>query len=610
MFLLHPSVEPWLVRDDAGLCVTVFTNLSDGVTLLARVEPDNETRYVPLSYAGRLGRLYRFEAHLPWDPSNDPTVYCFKAIHGGHQTWLAADGLHEFLPTRDVHFRVARHHRPPTWVKDQVVYQVFPDRFAQGDPSLAVRTDEYPYGDGRWRVVKKAWGEPIDLSLPETAFYGGDLVGLRGHLDHLVALGVTTLYLTPIFSSGSNHRYDTEDHFNVDQHLGGNAALLALGEAMRERDLKLVLDVTINHTSDNHPWMNRYGRHAKPGAWQSKDSPYRGYYSFRGSGEYAGWNGHASLPVLDLANPALRQVLFEGPQALLRHWLRPPYRIDGWRFDVMHMLGEGPGAGNNAALVRGLRRAVKEENAQAWVLGEHFNEATRWLQGDQEDSAMNYFGFAQPVRAWLARQDISYHPIRLGAWECEAWLTSARARIPYENQLAQLNLLDSHDTARFFTLLGADLPLMKVAVALLFTYPGVPSVYYGDETGLEGGRDPDCRRCFSWDRGQWNEELLLWYRTLAALRRGRAELRQGAYQTLAATASVLSFARTTAAQGTVVVVNSAEAATVTLPVWQLPLEVPSWTSVGSGARLVADAAGGITLSVPAQSVVILTGHAA
>ena len=351
---------------------------------------------------------------------------------------------------------------------------------------------------------------------------------------------------------------------------------------MRARGMRLVLDAAVNHTGSNHPWFNRHGRHDAAGAFQSADSPWRSWYSFAGpaagsTNDYASWKGHGSLPVLDYASPAVRAAIYAEEGAVLRHWLRPPYRIDGWRLDVIHMLGEGAGARNNAYYVREFRRAIREENPDVYVLGEHFAEATRWLQGDQEDGAMNYHGFASPVRAWLAGRDFADHPAHLSTAGFERWLAAARARVPHANQLAQLSLLDSHDTSRFLTAAGGDLAAMKLAVTLLFTYAGVPSVYYGDEIGLEGGGDPDCRRCFDWDRARWRTDLHEHYRRLIAWRRERPEWRRGAYQTLAVGEDALLFARYVEGSVTVVGVNrGAGAGALPLAVERLPVDVASW----------------------------------
>lgn len=194
---------------------------------------------------------------------------------------------------------------------------------------------------------------------------------------------------------------------------------------------------------------------------------------------------------------------------------------------------------------------------------------------------MNYYGFAHPVRAWLAGEDLGGEPAQLSTAEFERWLTGARARIPYANQLAQLNLLDSHDTTRFLTAVRGDAARMALAVTLLFTYPGVPSIYYGDEIGLVGGRDPDCRRCFDWDRERWNAGLHAHYRRLIAWRKARPELRHGAYQTLAVGDDALVFARYTESSVAAVALNRGDrAAALPLGLAALPVEAATWRDEG------------------------------
>lgn len=609
--LLHPQVAPWCVPDTDGIDLCLLLNpdrLPDVTQVLLRCEPDNEETFVPLKRVGREGVHEVYSCRLGWDPGNDTTLYAFKVLAGGRQVWLAADGEHAFLPPRDVHFRAARNGSPPAWVADQVFYQIFPDRFAQGDPSHAVRSGEYVY-DGREPVVAKPWGAPIDAACAASAFYGGDLPGICQRLDYLHdELGVTALYLNPVFTSGSNHKYDTEDYFNVDPHLGGNAALVALRTALDERGMRLVLDAVLNHTSDNHPWFNRWNRHAAPGAWQGAQ-PHASWYGRGADGQYVGWKGFAHLRVLDFAVPEVQQIMYAGQGSVLRHWMRPPYRIDGWRFDVIHMLGEGAGARNNAHHARAFRDAMKQENPDAYFLGEQFSEATRWLQGDQQDGAMNYYGFAHPVRAWLAGQDINLHPTRIDAAELDAWLTAARARIPYANQLAQFNLLGSHDTPRFRTLVGGNDDLHRLAVALLMTYPGTPCVYYGDETGVEGGPDPDNRRCFDWAREHWAPGVFGWHQALIRLRQSRAELRHGAFLTCHAQGDLMVFARFDARHASLVALNRGAAdANIRPDIARLPRAYGSWAlALAHQAQgQAAPAWNGEHLSLPAFSVSIWT----
>lgn len=564
LLLQHPPIFPWVQRLQDSCRVQLLCQLHDSgqMQVFLRAEPDNEEQLIPMQQIGQRGGYVVYEAVFPWDDANPCSLYLFKLVSDGQQRWLAADGQHSYIPPRESHFKVARldEHQPPAWAAEQIFYQIFPDRFFQGDPTLMQTANQQATAQQATAVHKK-WGEPIDRAHAATAFYGGDLPGIQKKLDYLQStLGITALYLNPIFSSGSNHRYDTDDYFQVDASLGGNAALAALTAALRQRGMKIILDAVVNHTSDHHPWFNRDGRHGSGGAYQSTTSPYRHWYSFSAEYDYCSWKGHQHLPVLDMAAPEVQEMVYQGKQSILRFWLRAPYAIDGWRFDVLHMLGEGRGAKNNAHYVREFRRVMREENPQSFVLGEQFNEATRWLQGEQEDGAMNYYGFAHPIRAWLAQQDLAYDPIQIDSGALDDWLTQSRVRIPYANQLAQLNLLDSHDTVRFLTLLHGDTQRMQLAVALLLTYPGMPCIYYGDEIGMEGGNDPDCRRCFDWDSAHWNQALFTTYQQLIALRKQREELRCGAYLTLYAEAEVLVYARFTETQACVVAVNRGSSA--------------------------------------------------
>lgn len=558
--------------------------LADSAAVFLRIEPDNEEYLIAMRALPGSGSARTFEAFMPWDNGNDTAVYTFKLVQDGGQCWLAADGMHSYTPPRELHFKVSRDFVPPLWVRDQVFYQIFPDRFHQSAPELAVRTGEYVYAKGNAPVTRLDWNAPIDQRLGATGFYGGDLPGIEAKLDYLQReLGITAIYLNPIFTSGSNHKYDTEDYFQVDPHLGGNAAFSSLMDAVHARGMRLILDVVINHTGANHPWFNRFGRHDIQGAFNSEASPYRSWYSFNPNGKYAGWKGMPHIPILDFANPAVQDVMYRDADSVVRHWMRPPFAIDGWRFDVMHMIGEGAGAKNNAVYVKQLRTAIKEENPEAFMLGEQFYEATRWLQGEQEDAGMNYYGFVQPVRAWLAERDINYDPIRIDAKTFDDWLTQSRARIPYMNQLVQFNLLDSHDTQRMFTSLSLDEGKMRLAIALLMTYPGVPCIYYGDEIGVEGARDPDCRRCFNWERSQWNETLLSAYRSMIALRKRREEFRHGAYVTLQAEGDVFVYARFTERQASVIALNRGNGTRAFAPDWSLlPLTCELWASLHEG----------------------------
>ncbi len=610
--MIHHQVPPFLTREGDRWRIALWlaaTQPPAGVWV--RTEPDNEERLTPMQASAARGPFRVYTADLEPNPAEGLTVYAFKALWADRQCWLDAAGMSPRMPLRERFFRINTEDQPPAWVPDQVFYQVFPERFRNGDPALSPGPGAYGLrAEGPIRA--KPWGEPIDPLRPNSEFYGGDLVGVRQALDYLQELGVTALYLNPIFTSPSVHKYDTEDYEHVDPYLGGNQALADLRVAATGRGLRIILDGVFNHTSDTHPWFNRWGTHPEPGAYQDVSAPWRGAYCFHDAADpesYHCWGGSKVLPVLDLGHPEVRAYLFEDTDSIVRRWLRPPYSIDGWRIDVAHMLGEGIGAHHNAQVLRALRRAAREESPRAYILGEHFGEATRWLQGDLEDGAMNYYGFSHPVRAFLAGQDVNYHPISLDAAGLDAWLTDARSRIPYANALCQFNLLGSHDTARFLTLIGEDRALMRIALLLLFAYPGVPCIYYGDEIGMTGANDPYNRACFDWDPDRWDRPLRAWVQALARARRASGALRRGGYQTLLAQGDLFAFARLLENEVVILAVNRG---TSDHPDLRLPLELLPGVPMNLAA-LLGDShwrLGGGTLRVdlPAKSGLLLAGN--
>ncbi|MDG2682931.1 alpha-amylase family glycosyl hydrolase, partial [Vibrio parahaemolyticus] len=297
----------------------------------------------------------------------------------------------------------------------------------------------------------------------------------------------------------------------------------------------------------------------------------------------------------------VREYIYQGEASVIKHWLKPPYSVDGWRFDVIHMLGEGEGAKNNAHYVKAFRQATKSVNPNAYVLGEHFFEATQWLQGEQEDGAMNYYGFSHPVRAFIAHQDITYDPIDIDGFEFKAWLDEARAKVPFANQLSQLNQLDSHDTARFLTLVNGDEKKMKIALALLMTYVGAPCIYYGSEVGLEGSFDPDNRRCFPWHLVQGSHWIHL-YQQWIEIRKQFKALQSGSMQWLYCDERAFAYARQLGEETIIVAVNiGLQESTIDLPLWQLGLNAKHLHQLLDKCEII-DYEGHVSVNMAALSI--------
>jgi alpha-glucosidase len=474
----------------------------------------------------------------------EPTVgYRFLLMTVDGPWWYNGTGLHRHIPTDAQDFRLLADYVTPSWVRDSVFYQIFPDRFADGDPSNNVRDGEFAYHGRPARA--RQWGEPPSHYTQGGTgeFFGGDLVGIEQHLDDILELGANALYLNPVFTAYSNHRYDVIDYFNVDPHLGGNGALASLRRAMDERDMHLILDIVPNHCGVGHPWFMA--------AQRDRNARTAAYFSFFDHpDDYACWLGHKGLPKLNYRSEALREVMYSGEKAVFRHWLRPPYGVDGWRIDVANMLARQGADQLGVQVARGIRRAVKQENPAAYLLGENFFDSSSQLQGDQWDATMNYVGFSIPLWHWLSRFSVNQFGWTEAVTSDIAWPTRAvvdtwttfRAAIPWTIALQQFNLLGSHDTTRIRTLVGDDPALLRLAVGLLMTYVGVPSIFYGDEIGLEG-RDSTTRACMPWDRGMWDNDLRDFYQTLIKLRRTSKALIEGGFQILSVEEDTLAYLR-------------------------------------------------------------------
>ncbi|WP_234494261.1 maltodextrin glucosidase [Vibrio maritimus] len=604
-FLYHPQTQDGLVRQGDQLTVSVFSEKGAFEQIKLRHEPDNEEYLIDMSKSGAKGELEIWQATLPLSADKDVTYYVFKALTSTSQRWLDARGIQSRMPGREYHFKFNRVHQPPEWVSEQVFYQIFPDRFNNGDPSIGVESGEYQYPNRKRESIKKQWGEPVGTHGDSGAveFYGGDLAGIEAKLDYLQELGITTLYLNPIFTSYTNHKYDTVDYYSVDPKLGTNQQFASLTENLHQRGMKVVLDAVLNHTSVSHPWFDISGEYN--GAYTSSQSPHRDYYFFEGdSKRYVGWKGIDTLPVLNFHNQDVKSHIYQDDNSVIKHWLKPPYGIDGWRFDVIHMLGEGEGATNNAHYVSEFRASMKSVNPDSYMLGEHFFEATQWLQGDQEDGAMNYYGFAHPVRALLAGKDIAFDPIQIDCVEFLNWLQEAAAKVPWSNQLAQLNQLDSHDTERFLTTLESNSERFAIAMQLLMTYVGTPCLYYGVEVGLEGTHDPDNRRCFPWERVE-TSQWLPYCKKLIALRKDSTALQKGSFIPMHVDKESLVFARQF---GDDVVLSgfnlSAESKKLTLPIWKLGIESASFACPLSGQHAeVID--GKLDIDIAAEGSILL-----
>jgi alpha-glucosidase len=566
----HDGSPRYVVASRLHLGETVTLRLRAGLEapierLFVRTNPDGEQAYTSMHPAGEDSACRWWEVTVPLTMLRTNYRFWLLTPEGGW--WLNEAGMLRHTPTDANDFTLLANYHAPVWVRDAVFYEIFPDRFADGDPSNNVRTGEYTaYGRS---TIARAWGERPRSHTDSGGieFFGGDLQGIIQQLDYLQDLGISALYLTPIFTAPSNHKYDVADYLEVDPHFGGNEALVALRQALIKRNMWLMLDMVPNHCGATNRWFLT--------AQADPDSEEAEFFTFGRDRhhEYVSWLGVKSLPKLNYRSQKLRQRMYAGEHAVMRHWLRPPYSIDAWRMDVANMLGRQGESQLGHQVVRGMRRAMKAERHDAYLLGEHFFDGTPMLQGDALDATMNYRGFSLPLLHWLAGKDpatlynrdwADQHPLPTEALAAQ-W-TAFRAAIPWQIATQQFHLLGSHDTARALTVLGEDEARLRVAATLLFTYPGVPCIYYGDEIGLIGGGDPDNRRCMPWDQREWNLGLHAWYQQMIQLRRTSPALCWGGFQMLYAAGETLAFLREAPEERLIVVARRSRDGLKALPV--------------------------------------------
>jgi alpha-glucosidase len=516
-----------------------------------RIFPDGEQFFRPMERTSVAPPVQWWEVELL---INEPVVNYRFVLEGDDGVWhLTAAGPVRHIPLDLTDFRLLADYVAPEWVHESVFYQIFPDRFANADPSRDPEPDEFEYRGARPQTY--AWGEVPPKDQPGSiTFYGGDLPGIEQHLDYVEALGVNALYLNPVFTAHTSHKYDVTDYEQVDPHFGGDEALVALGEALRERGMRYLLDIVPNHCGYWHPWFQT--------ARADPEAPEADFFTFTDHpDDYLSWLGVWMLPKLNYRSAELRRRMYGAEEAIFRHWLRPPFSADGWRIDVGNMLARQGPTQMGREVVREIREAVKETRPDAYLMGENFFDPTPQLQGDQWDAVMNYQGLAKPLLYWLKGVEMGSFKLEGKITSPLSWPTEAlvatwrgvRAAIPWAVALQQFNLLNSHDTARLRTVVEGNDALQRLAAVIQFTYPGVPCLYYGDEIGMTDEPHVGPRACMVWDEARWDQELLDFYRDLIRLRRTSPVLARGGFQMLVVEEDTFAYQRE-APEGRIVVV--------------------------------------------------------
>jgi len=511
---------------------------------------------------------------------------------------------------RDKYFAIVPGFSTPDWAKGAVMYQIFPDRFCNGDWENDAEEGEYIYLNKR-NTFADVWNKyPKPGLLGE--FYGGDLAGIIQKLDYLQNLGVEVIYLNPIFVSPSNHKYDVQDYDYVDPHLGkrvvkegelleknekdnrnatryissttdilnleaSNEVLIELIKQAHQREIRVILDGVFNHCGSFHKWMDTdlfyaRGQGYQPGAFVSKESPYRSFFKFKDEHSYEGWWGYETLPKLNYeGSPELEKEVLR----IAAKWVSPPFCADGWRLDVAADLGHG--TAYNHSFWRKFRQTVKKANPEALILAEHYGNAQSWLNGYEWDTIMNYNAFMEPVSYFLTGMEKHSDEFKSSLMGNSEYFEDTMKRGMNEfltpSLQCSMNQLSNHDHSRFLTRTnhkvgrveklghkaaesGVMEEVLRMAVVIQMTWPGAPTLYYGDEAGVCGFTDPDNRRTYPW--GSENKDLIAFHKAIISIHKSSETLRRGSFNFLMCEQNVVGYARFTREEQIVVLVNRDE----------------------------------------------------
>ncbi len=564
---------------------------------------------------------------IQWKLGEEPFTYCFEIHCGEEVCYYNRTGVSEDIKPHYA-FQIVPGFSTPAWAKGAVMYQIFVDRFCNGDPENDVEDREYIYiGLPVERV--RDWNEP-PRAMDVRRFYGGDLQGVMEKLDYLQELGIEVIYFNPLFVSPSNHKYDIQDYDYIDPHVGkivrdtkdplpegaennvnaemyqervgnqenleaSNRLFIRLVEEIHRRGMRVILDGVFNHCGSFNKWMDRERIYEsqpgyEKGAFVSKESPYHSFFHFFNdednawpyNASYDGWWGNDTLPKMNYEDSEkLGNFIME----IGKKWVSPPYNVDGWRLDVAADLGHTNEY--NHAFWKRFRKEIKSVRKDALILAEHYGDPTEWLQGDEWDSVMNYDAFMEPLTWFLTGMEKHSDEYREDLYgNADHFVNSMNhfmsCMLTPSLQTA-MNELSNHDHSRFLTRTnhvvgrldnrghqaaneGVNCAVMSEAVAVQMTWVGAPTVYYGDEAGVCGFTDPDSRRTYPW--GNENHRLLDFHREMIRIHKTEPVLRTGSLRMLYWDNQVLSYGRFQGDEQIIVIINNNEnLREVTVPAW-------------------------------------------
>ncbi len=543
----------------------------------------------------------------------DKVSYYFEIHSGKIVAYYDRRGLNREV-NKCFQFVIIPGFKTPAWAKGAVIYQIYVDRFCNGDSSNDIETNEYRYINQNVVHVDNWERNPAAMDVRD--FYGGDLQGVLNKMDYLQDLGVEVIYFNPLFVSPSNHKYDIQDYDYIDPHIGviaddrgellqegqtenrfsskyinrvtnkanleaSNALFAKVVQEAHKRGIRVILDGVFNHCGSFNKWMDRERIYEnaegyEKGAFISKESKYHQYFLFRDqdkwpyNASYDGWWGHDTLPKLNYEGS---KELFDYVMRIAAKWVSAPFYADGWRLDVAADLGFSPEF--NHYFWQEFRKAVKQANPEAIILAEHYGDTRDWLQGNEWDSVMNYDAFMEPVTWFLTgmeKHSDDFRPDLLGNAE-SFWDTMLHdgASFSTPSQQVAMNQLSNHDHSRFMTRTshkvgrlntlgfeaanqGNNPAVFREGVVIQMTWPGAPAIYYGDEAGVCGFTDPDNRRTYPWGREDTN--LIAFHKSLIEIHKNSPEIKFGSLKCLDKDYNYLAYGRFTREYQTIVLVNN------------------------------------------------------
>lgn len=556
---------------------------------------------------------------------SEPMNYYFQIICDSRTYFYNKAGVVKDINS-EYNFTILPDFSTPSWAKGAVMYQIYVDRFYNGDKSNDVVTNEYEYLGLKSKHIED-WDTPLE-NMDVCNFYGGDLQGVIDKMDYLSDLGIDAIYFNPIFVSPSNHKYDIQDYEHIDPHYGvivtktGNPLsnedkdnknatlymarttdpknleasdqlLAKLIGIAHSKGIKVILDGVFNHCGAFNKWLDREGFYEKNGypvgAYASENSPYHNFFNWTGgewpnNEHYSSWWDHPNHPKLNYEHS---DELYTYIMNIARKWVSPPYNADGWRLDVAADLGLSKEF--NMKFWRDFRKVVKNANPNAVIIAEHYGDPKDWLMGDQWDTVMNYDAFMEPITWFLTGMEKHSEKADIhkynNAGDFEASMRYYTSRFSNESLNVAMNQLSNHDHSRFLTRTnrktgrlhtsgtfeadtGINLGIMKEAITFQMTWPGAPTIYYGDEIGMTGWTDPDNRRPFRWD--DMNEDILSYHKCLINIRHSRKIFKSGSLDYLYMGYGLICYGRWNKNDyGTVILNNQYKATDISVPVWRL-----------------------------------------